>query len=141
MYISCEASSWTLLHQNRKLSSRISLQNQLFCLCRLPAVIYEWRGFVFYTNILISTESSETINGIKYSLNYSRHGLIWRANVSLQQHWLRNVQRMSSEWASIYVNYHINTRFVYVCNVSLPWLRSQRYTGTALGGVRPNSSL
>ena len=38
MYIPCEASSWTLLHQNRKLSSRISLQNQLFCLCRLPAV-------------------------------------------------------------------------------------------------------
>jgi hypothetical protein len=35
-----EASSGTLLHQNRKLSSRISLQNQLFCLCRLPAVIY-----------------------------------------------------------------------------------------------------
>jgi hypothetical protein len=34
MYIPCEASSWTLLHQNRKLSSRISLQNQLFCLCR-----------------------------------------------------------------------------------------------------------
>ena len=40
MYIPCEASSWTFLHQNRKLSSRISLQNQLFCLCRLPAVIY-----------------------------------------------------------------------------------------------------
>ena len=39
MYIPCEASSWTLLHQNRKLSSRISLQNQLFCLCRLPAVL------------------------------------------------------------------------------------------------------
>ena len=39
MYIPCEASSWTLLHQNRKLSSRISLQNQLFCLCRLPAVV------------------------------------------------------------------------------------------------------
>jgi hypothetical protein len=39
MYVSCEASSWTLLHQNRKLSSRISLQNQLFCLCRLPAVL------------------------------------------------------------------------------------------------------
>ena len=38
MYIPCEASSCTLLHQNRKLSSRISLQNQLFCLCRLPAV-------------------------------------------------------------------------------------------------------
>jgi hypothetical protein len=33
-------SSWTLLHQNRKLSSQISLQNQLFCLCRLPAVNY-----------------------------------------------------------------------------------------------------
>jgi hypothetical protein len=29
---SIEASSWTLLHQNRKLSSRISLQNQLFLL-------------------------------------------------------------------------------------------------------------
>jgi hypothetical protein len=41
MYIPCEASSWILLHQNRKLSSRISLQNQLFCLCRLPAV-YEY---------------------------------------------------------------------------------------------------
>jgi hypothetical protein len=40
MYIPCEASSWTLLHQNWKLSSRISLQNQLFCLCRLPAVNY-----------------------------------------------------------------------------------------------------
>jgi hypothetical protein len=40
MYIPCEASSWTLLHQHRKLSSRISLQNQLFCLCRLPAVSY-----------------------------------------------------------------------------------------------------
>jgi hypothetical protein len=39
MYIPCEASSWTLLHQNRKLSSRISLQNQLFCLYRLPAVL------------------------------------------------------------------------------------------------------
>ena len=39
MYIPCEASSWTLLHQIRKLSSRISLQNQLFCLCRLSAVI------------------------------------------------------------------------------------------------------
>jgi hypothetical protein len=38
MYIPCEASSWTLLHQNRKLSSRISLQNQLFCFCRLPVV-------------------------------------------------------------------------------------------------------
>ena len=38
MYIPCEASSWTLLHQNRKLSSRISLQNRLFCLCRLPVV-------------------------------------------------------------------------------------------------------
>ena len=33
MYIPCEASSWTLLHQNRKLSSRIALQNRLFCLC------------------------------------------------------------------------------------------------------------
>ena len=41
MYIPCEASSWTLIHQNRKLSWRISLQNQLFCLCRLPAV-YFW---------------------------------------------------------------------------------------------------
>ena len=40
MYIPCEASSWTLLHQHRKLSSRISLQNQLFCLCRLPAVFF-----------------------------------------------------------------------------------------------------
>ena len=39
MYIPCEASSWNLLHQNRKLSSRISLQNHLFCLCRLPAVL------------------------------------------------------------------------------------------------------
>ena len=39
MYIPCEASTWTLLHQNRKLSSRISLQNQLFCLWRLPAVL------------------------------------------------------------------------------------------------------
>ena len=39
MYIPCEASSWTLIHQNRKLSWRISLQNQLFCLCRLPAVV------------------------------------------------------------------------------------------------------
>jgi hypothetical protein len=29
----------SFLHQNRKLSSRISLQNQLFCLCRLPAVV------------------------------------------------------------------------------------------------------
>ena len=38
MYIPCEASSRTLLHQNRKLSSRNSLQNRLFCLCRLPAV-------------------------------------------------------------------------------------------------------
>ena len=38
MYIPFEASSLTLLHQNRKLSSRISLQNRLFCLCRLPAV-------------------------------------------------------------------------------------------------------
>ena len=38
MYIPCEASSWTLLHQNRKLSSRISLQKQLFYLYRLPAV-------------------------------------------------------------------------------------------------------
>jgi hypothetical protein len=28
------------LHQNRKLSSRISLQNRLFCLCRLPAVTW-----------------------------------------------------------------------------------------------------
>jgi hypothetical protein len=42
MYIPCEASSWTLLHQNRKLSSRISLQIQLFCLCRLPAVILQF---------------------------------------------------------------------------------------------------
>ena len=39
LYIPCEASLWTLLHQNRKLSSRISLQNRLFCLCRLPVVI------------------------------------------------------------------------------------------------------
>ena len=38
MYIPCEAFSGTLLHRNRKLSSRISLQNRLFCLCRLPAV-------------------------------------------------------------------------------------------------------
>jgi hypothetical protein len=43
MYIPCEVSSWTLLHQNRKLSSRISLQNRLFCLCRLPAV---WFAFL-----------------------------------------------------------------------------------------------
>jgi hypothetical protein len=42
MYIPCEASSWTLLHQNRKLSSRIALQNQLFCLCRLLAVSDEY---------------------------------------------------------------------------------------------------
>jgi hypothetical protein len=41
MYIPCETSSWTLLHQNRKLSSRISLQNRLFCLCRLPAVVVQ----------------------------------------------------------------------------------------------------
>jgi transcription termination factor Rho len=41
MYIPCEASSETLLHQNRKLSSRISLQNRLFCLCRLPAVTWQ----------------------------------------------------------------------------------------------------
>ena len=45
MYIPCEASSRTLLHQNRKLSSRISLQNQLFCLCRLPAVIYKCMSY------------------------------------------------------------------------------------------------
>ena len=38
MYILRESSSWTLLHQNRKSSSRISLQNRLFCLCGLPAV-------------------------------------------------------------------------------------------------------
>ena len=44
MYIPCEASSWTLLHQKRKLSSRISLQNQLFCLCRLPAVLLAGKG-------------------------------------------------------------------------------------------------
>jgi hypothetical protein len=29
----------TIQLQNRKLSSRISLQNRLFCLCRLPAVL------------------------------------------------------------------------------------------------------
>jgi hypothetical protein len=56
MYIPCEASSWTLLHQNRKLSSRISLQNQLFCLCRLPAVWNEssfsaWLGLNLSTSI------------------------------------------------------------------------------------------
>ena len=45
MYIPCEASSWTLLHQNRKLSSRISLQNRLFCLCWLPAVYCSCRMF------------------------------------------------------------------------------------------------
>ena len=39
VYVPCEASSWALLHQGRKLSSRVSLQSQLFCLCRLPAVI------------------------------------------------------------------------------------------------------
>ena len=47
MYKPCEASSWTLLHQNRKLSSRISLQNQLFCLCRLPAVLYTQKFYLF----------------------------------------------------------------------------------------------
>jgi hypothetical protein len=46
------SSSWTLLHQNRKLSSRISLQNQLFCLCRLPAVSY-WDWEITITNKLI----------------------------------------------------------------------------------------
>jgi hypothetical protein len=52
MYIPCEASSWTLLHQNRRLSSRISLQNQLFCLCRLPAVKTEKLKFLDIANYL-----------------------------------------------------------------------------------------
>jgi hypothetical protein len=51
MYIPCEASSWTLLHQNRKLSSRISLQNQLFCLCRLPAVFLLKLYMVLYKRV------------------------------------------------------------------------------------------
>ena len=42
MYIPCEGSSWTLLYQNRKLSSRLSLQNRQFCLCRLQAVNSRW---------------------------------------------------------------------------------------------------
>jgi hypothetical protein len=50
-------SSGTLLHQNRKLSSRISLQNRLFCLCRLPAV------FVRYLfNCLVGVPSTLTID-------------------------------------------------------------------------------
>ena len=76
MYIPCEASSWTLLHQNRKLSSRISLQNQLFSLCRLPAVSLwfdpisarcgycEWRQYVI--NIVYSMHVS--FHNYKYFL-------------------------------------------------------------------------
>jgi hypothetical protein len=53
----------TILHQNRKLSSRISLQNQLFCLCRLPAVIlYSW----IFTRFLIIFK----IYGIHVVINY-----------------------------------------------------------------------
>jgi hypothetical protein len=56
MYIPCEASSWTLLQQNRKLSSQISLQNQLFCLCRLPAVLFNW------VNLIRNTTNIQEIN-------------------------------------------------------------------------------
>ena len=48
MYIPCEASSGTLLHQNRKLFSRFFLQNRLFCLCRLPAVHIDCLKSVLY---------------------------------------------------------------------------------------------
>jgi hypothetical protein len=55
MYIPCEASSWTLLHQNRKLSSRISLQNQLFWLCRLPAVLSLFSYDMSYKYVWVCT--------------------------------------------------------------------------------------
>jgi hypothetical protein len=62
MYIPCEASSWTLLHQNRKLSSRISLQNQLFCLCRLPAVL-----------CIKKSKSITSTNFVELTWQHSRH--------------------------------------------------------------------
>ena len=62
MYIPCKASSWTLLHQNRKLSSRISLQNQLFCLCRLPAVIRALKRKIVNLEDTKSYTAKEEIN-------------------------------------------------------------------------------
>ena len=38
MYIPFEAVTITPLKHNRKILSRFSLQNQMFCVCRLPAV-------------------------------------------------------------------------------------------------------
>jgi hypothetical protein len=72
MYIPCEASSWTLLHQNRKLSSRISLQNQLFCLYRLPAVNRHFGGIAIlrkphvknHVKILQNTNHAFTIRNM-----------------------------------------------------------------------------
>ena len=39
MYIPFEAVTITPLKHNRKILSRFSLQNQMFCVCRLPAVL------------------------------------------------------------------------------------------------------
>ena len=72
MYIPCEASSWTLLHQNRKLSSRISLQNRLFCLCRLPAV-YKFNLTIpcyFRTNVKLMNCKLHLGNNVWYYVLY-----------------------------------------------------------------------
>ena len=58
MYIPCEVSSWTLFHQNRKLSSRISLQN-----CSACADYQPW-------------------------LSTPRLSVIWTHNISGDKHWL-----------------------------------------------------
>ena len=46
MYIPFEAVTITPLKHNRKILSRFLLQNQMFCVCRLPAVYMLYHRFV-----------------------------------------------------------------------------------------------
>ena len=76
MYIPCEASSWTLLHQNRKLSSRISLQNRLFCLCRLPAVILLLSRLMCKKNVRTKTIRGKTF----INISITKVKLFWKTS-------------------------------------------------------------
>ena len=78
MYIPCEASSWTLLHQNRKLSSQISLQNQLFCLCRLPAMLMHLKRsqiWFYYTHKLHTFRNTWDLR--RFLVGFVLHDLVF----------------------------------------------------------------
>jgi hypothetical protein len=56
------------IHQNRKLSSRISLQNRLFCLCRLPAVSIVIQQYLGVRKVSLMTLGSKSENAMLWQM-------------------------------------------------------------------------